>query len=266
MKTFINNTNIAYSDHGIGLPVIFLHAFPLNRSMWEGEMIALLQEQAYRLVSLDWRGFGESDIPNDLSPMSLFADDVAALMDQLGIEKAILCGLSMGGYAAFAFLRQYPQRIAGLILADTRPGADTLEAQANRENVARLAETQGTGAIADLQVPRLISDATRQHHPEVEIRIRQMIDAATPRGIAAASCGMAQRQDATELLPDIAFPTLVIVGEQDALTPPAVAQEYTALIPGAQFVVIPQAGHLSNLEQPDLFLATISSFLRSMHR
>ncbi|TMF42156.1 MAG: alpha/beta hydrolase, partial [Chloroflexi bacterium] len=129
MKTFINKTNIAYSDHGIGLPVIFLHAFPLNRSMWEGEMIALLQEQAYRLVSLDWRGFGESDIPNDISPMTLFADDVAALMDLLGIEKAILCGLSMGGYATFAFLRQYSQRIAGLILADTRPGADTPEAQ-----------------------------------------------------------------------------------------------------------------------------------------
>jgi len=265
MKTFINNTNIAYSDHGIGLPVIFLHAFPLNRSMWEGEMIALLQEQAYRLISLDWRGFGESDIPNDISPMTLFADDVAALMDLLGIEKAILCGLSMGGYATFAFLRQYSQRIAGLILADTRPGADTPEAQANRENVARLAETQGTGAVADLQVPRLISDATRQDHPEIEIRIRQMIEAATPRGIAAASRGMAQRQDATELLPGITFPTLVIVGEQDALTPPAAAQEYAALIPGAQLVVIPQAGHLSNLEQPDLFLATISSFLQSMH-
>lgn len=266
MKTFINNTNIAYSDHGIGQPVLFLHAFPLNRSMWEGEMTALLQEQAYRLVSLDWRGFGESDIPNDISPMSLFADDVAALMDQLGIEKAILCGLSMGGYAAFAFLRQYPQRIAGLILADTRPGADTPEAQANRENVARLVETQGTGAIADLQMPRLISDATRQHHPEVEIRIRQMIDAATPRGIAAASRGMAQRQDSTGLLAGITSPTLVIVGEQDALIPPAVAQEYAALIPGARLAVIPQAGHLSNLEQPDLFLAAISNFLLSMHQ
>jgi 3-oxoadipate enol-lactonase len=263
MKTFINNTNIAYSDHGIGQPVLFLHAFPLNRNMWEAETTALLQEQAYRLISLDWRGFGESDIPNDISSMTLFADDVAALMDHLGIEKAILCGLSMGGYAAFAFLRQYPQRITGLILADTRPGADTPEAQANRENVARLAEMQGTEAIADLQVPRLISEDTRQHHPEVETRIRQMIAAATPRGIAAASRGMAIRQDATALLAGISCPTLVIVGEQDALTPPAVAQEYAARIPGAQLVVIPQAGHLSNLEQPETFLTTISTFLRS---
>ena len=172
----------------------------------------------------------------------------------------------MGGYAAFAFLRQYPQRIAGLILADTRPGADTPEAQANRENVARLAETQGNAAVADLQMPRLISDATRQHHPEVELRIRQMIDAATPRGIAAASRGMAQREDVTGLLPGITCPTLVIVGEQDGLIPPATAQEYAALIPGAQLAVIPHAGHLSNREQPDIFLTTISSFLRSIQQ
>src|SRR5947209_1478545 len=265
MKTTINDINIAYDDHGMGLPVLFLHAFPLNRNMWEGELTTLLSEERYRLVTLDWPGFGESDIAADVSTMELLADCVAGLMDRLGMQSAVLCSLSMGGYAAFAFLRKYPQRVAGLILADTRPGADTPEMQANRENVARLAETQGTGAVADLQVPRLISDATRQDHPEIEIRIRQMIDAATPRGIAAASRGMVLRQDATEVLPGITFRTLVIVGEQDALTPPAAAQEYAALIPGAQLVVIPQAGHLSNLEQPDLFLATISSFLQSMH-
>jgi pimeloyl-ACP methyl ester carboxylesterase len=118
MKAFINNANIAYSDHGMGLPVIFLHAFPLNRGMWEGDIAALLQEQRYRLVSLDWRGFGESEIPNDISTMELFADDAAGLMDYLGIEKAVLCGLSMGGYAAFTLLRSYPQRLAGLILTD----------------------------------------------------------------------------------------------------------------------------------------------------
>jgi pimeloyl-ACP methyl ester carboxylesterase len=261
MKAFINNTNVAYTDHGIGLPVIFLHAFPLNRGMWDGEIAALLPEERYRLVSLDWRGFGESDIPNDISTMELFAGDVAALMDQLGIEKAVLCGLSMGGYAAFAFLRSYPQRLSGLILADTRPGADTPDALANRENVAQLAETQGTGAIADLQVPRLLSDYTRQYHPEVEIRVRQMIEAATAQGIAAASRGMGQRSDSTDLLASIPCPTLVIVGEQDALTPPALAQEYAAQITGAQYVVIPQAGHLSNLEQPDVFVGVVSGFL-----
>lgn len=264
MKAFINNTNLAYSDHGAGLPVIFLHAFPLNRGMWDGDIAALLGEQRYRLVSLDWRGFGESDIPNDISTMELFADDVAGLMDLLGIEKAVLCGLSMGGYAAFAFLRKYPQRLSGLILADTRPGADTPEARANRENVAQLAEAQGPGAIADLQVPRLLSDYTRQHHPEVEIRVRQMIESATAQGISAASRGMARRSDSTDLLASIAFPTLVIAGEQDALISPAIAQGYAAEIAGAQFVVIPQAGHLSNLEQPDVFVGAVSGFLRTL--
>jgi len=264
MKVPINNTYLAYDDHGIGLPVLFLHAFPLNRQMWQGELTALLGDERYRLVALDWRGFGESDITTPVSTMEMFADDVAGLMDSLGIQQAVLCGLSMGGYAAFAFLRRYPQRVAGLVLADTRPGADGPEAQANRENVARIAETQGSGAIADLQVPRLLSDYTRQHHPEVELRVRQMIDAATVQGIAAASRGMAQRADSTELLAGITFPALVIAGEQDVLTPPSVAQEYAAKIPGAQYVVIQHAGHLSNLEQPEAFLQAVWEFLGSL--
>src|SRR6266849_4360005 len=264
MKATINNVQLAYDDHGVGLPVMFLHAFPLNRRMWAGELMALLGEGRYRLVALDWRGFGESEITNGISTMELFAGDVAGLMDALGIQNAILCGLSMGGYAAFAFLRKYPQRVAGLILADTRPGADTPEAQANRENVAQIAETQGTGAIADLQVPRLLSEYTRQHHPEVEMRVRQMIEAATVQGIAAASRGMAQRADSTDLLAGITCPTLVIVGEQDTLTPPTLAQEYVAQIPGAQLVVIQHAGHLSNLEQPEAFLQAVRGFLGSL--
>ncbi len=262
-KALVNNIRIAYDDHGAGQPVLFLHAFPLNRSMWEDQVKALLGENHFRLVAPDWRGFGESDIASEVSTMEMFADDLAGLMDSLGIHTTALCGLSMGGYVAFAFLRKYPQRVQGLILADTRPGADTPEGRVNRENVARLAESQGTGAIADLQLPKLISDYTRQHSPLVELRIRQMIDAATPQGVAAASRGMALRIDSTDLLNGIACPTLVLVGEQDVLTPPNVAQDYAARIPGAQFVVVPHAGHLSNLEQPQAFLQSISGFLQA---
>ena len=260
MKIPVNNTYLGYDDHGIGLPILFLPAFPLNRTMWQGELISLLSDERYRLIALDWRGFGESEISNPISTMELFADDVAGLMDSLGIQQAVLCGLSMGGYASFAFLRKYLQRVSGLILADTRPGADTPEAQVNRENVARIAETQGTGAIADLQVPRVLSEYTRQHHPEVEMRVRQMIEAATVQGIAAASRGMGQRANSTDLLARIACPTLVIVGEQDALTPPSVAQDYAAQIPGAQLAIITNAGHLSNLEQPEAFLQAVQGF------
>jgi pimeloyl-ACP methyl ester carboxylesterase len=263
LKTNINNIGIAYDDHGAGQPILFLHAFPLNRSMWKSQIDALLKEQRYRLVSLDWRGFGESDIGSGVSTMEQLADDVAGLMDILGMQNAILCGLSMGGYVAFAFLRKYPQRVSGLILSDTRPGADNEEGKANREKVALLAESQGPAAIADLQLPRLISDDTRTHHPEVETAIRQMIYAATAQGIAAASRGMAQRSDSTDLLPTISCPTLVLVGENDPLTPPSVAQDYASHISGAQFTVLPSAGHLSNLEQPQAFLDAVYNFLRA---
>ena len=264
MKATINQLTLAYDDHGIGQPVLFLHAFPLNRSMWSGELITLLAEDRYRLVSLDWRGFGESDITGEVSTMDMFADDVASLMDTLGMQDAVICGLSMGGYAAFAFLRKYSQRVKALILADTKPEADSAEAKANRENVARLVETQGPEAVADLQVPKLLAEYTRQNRAEVEIRIRQMIVAATTQGIAAASRGMALRADSTDLLTGITCPTLVIVGEQDVLTPPDVARKYAAQIPNAQLVVIPQAGHLSNVEQPEAFIQAISSFLASV--
>src|SRR5437667_7941450 len=127
-------------------------------------MTTLLQEERqFRLVALDWRGFGESDITTGISTMEQFADDVAGLMDALGMQRAVLCGLSMGGYVAFAFLRKYPQRVQGLILADTRPGTDTHEVKAGREQMALLALSQGTGAVADLLVPKQLSDYTRQH-------------------------------------------------------------------------------------------------------
>jgi 3-oxoadipate enol-lactonase len=261
LKIRINNVDIAYDDHGIGQPIIFLHAFPLNRSMWQGQITALLNEQRFRLIALDWRGFGESESNTTVSSMELLADDVAALMDALGMQQAILCGLSMGGYVAFAFQRKYPERVGGLILADTKPDADTEEARANRAKIAQLAESEGPGAVADLQVPNLISDYTRQHHLEVEALVRRMIDAATGSGIAAAARGMAQRTDSNDLLAQITVPTLVVVGESDKLTPPTLAQEYAARIPGAGFALIPRAGHLSNLEQPETFLEVVRNFL-----
>lgn len=264
MRASINGIELGYDDHGVGLPVIFLHAFPLNRSMWSGLTTSLLKEQRFRLVTLDWPGFGESNLQGPISTMEHLADDVAALMDALGMQQAVLCGLSMGGYAAFAFLRKYAGRVRGLILSDTRPGADTDEAKANREQVARLVEEQGVEPLADLQVPKLLAEYTRQHHPEVELRVRQMINAATPAGIAAASRGMAQRADSTDLLAAITCPTLVVVGEYDSLTPSAVAQAYAQSIPGAHIATIPLAGHLSNLEQPEAFLEAVRPFLISL--
>lgn len=235
--------------------------------MWEGEVQALLSDQRYRIITPDLRGFGESEISSSstkpvISTMIMFADDIAGLMENLGIQQAVLCGLSMGGYVALAFAHKYPERLRGLILADTRPTADAPGVRANRERVAQLAESEGNSAIADLQLPALISDYTRQHYPQVETRVRQLIDTALSQGIAAASRGMAVRTDATEMLEQISCPTLVLVGEQDTLTPPQVAQEYAARIADAQYIVIPHAGHLSNLEQPQAFIQAIRQFLQ----
>lgn len=269
MQTQVTTVSLGYDDQGEGLPVVFLHAFPLTRQMWAETIQALLQEQRYRLIALDWRGFGTSELPRlpvgpAISPMTTLADDVAGLLDVLGIERATLCGISMGGYVAFAFARRYPQRLRGLILADTRPSADTPQARAARESVARLAESQGTAAIADLQLPRLLASAVHQRAPAVEAYVRRLIDGATPEGIAAAARGMAIREDASDLLPTLVCPTLIIAGEEDALIPPQETREYAARIPGAHVALLPHAGHLSNLEQPHAFIQAVSQFLATL--
>ncbi len=261
MKTRVNGLELAYDDHGVGQPIIFLHAFPLNRSMWDYQARTLLAEQRFRLVTLDWRGFGASDIAADVSTMEDFADDVAELMNQLGMQQAILCGLSMGGYAIFAFLRKYLQRVKGLILADTKPEADNAATQASRAQVAQLALSQGPEAIAEQQIPRLLSQYTRDQQPDVELHVRHMMNVALAQGIAAAARGMAQRADATDLLTSIPCPTLVITGEHDSITPPSMVRAWAEQITNAQFVVIPRAGHLSNLEQAETFTTIMQNFL-----
>ena len=244
--------------------MIFLHAFPLNHSMWDYQTRTLLAEQRFRLVTLDWRGFGASDIVADVSTMEDFADDVAGLMDQLGMQQAILCGLSMGGYAIFAFLRKYPQRVKGLILADTKPEADNAATQASRAQVAQLALSQGAEAIAEQQIPRLLSQYTREQQPGIELHVRHMINCALTQGIAAAARGMARRADATDLLASIDCPTLVIAGEHDSITPPSMVCAWAEQVGNAQFSVIPRAGHLSNLEQPEAFTTIVQNFLYNL--
>lgn len=261
MKKHINGVELAYEDHGMGLPVIFLHAFPLNRRMWTGQIAALLGAARFRLIAPDWRGFGESNIGKEVSTMELLADDLVGLMDILGIQRAVLCGLSMGGYIALAFLRKYPQRFAGLVLADTQAGVDTPEAQEKREQVALQALSEGSGVIAEQQIPRLLTAETRRQRPEIEARVRQLAAAATPAGIAAAARGMGQRRDASDLLASITCPTLVIVGEHDIITPVEVMRDLATHISQSQLSIIPAAGHLANLEQPEAFNHVLQAFL-----
>jgi pimeloyl-ACP methyl ester carboxylesterase len=260
MKARIDGAAIEYDARGEGPAALLLHAFPLGLSMWDAQAAALAD--AHRVVRFDARGFGGSTLGEGPLTMERIADDGAALLDLLGIEKAILGGCSMGGYAAFAFVRRHPQRIAALILQDTRAGADTAEARASRAALAARVLGEGPVAAVDALLPKLLGETSHRERPSLVASLRERILAASPRGIANALQGLAARADSRETLPTIDVPTLVLVGAEDVLTPPAEAATMAAAIPGARLDVIPGAGHLANLENPDAVNAAWRAFLR----
>jgi 3-oxoadipate enol-lactonase len=251
---------LAHLDVGHGLPVVLLHAFPLNRSMWEAQMAALLGE--CRCIAPDLRGFGDSPSTGPYS-MDRYADDVAALLDALRIEKSVICGLSMGGYVALALWRRHPSRIRGLVLADTRAAADTLDGAAKRIELIELARQEGVPAVVERQLPGLLGKSTREKHPDLMERIRSMVR-TNVEGVTGALEAMRTRPDSTRLLPTIDVPTLIVVGEEDAITPVKEARAMHAAIPNSRLEVVPEAGHLSNLERPAAFNTALSDFVGSL--
>jgi len=261
-STNLNDITITYSDEGIGLPVIFLHAFPLNQTMWDDQSSEL--KKHCRVVTLDLRGFGQSSAPPGPYSMDQMAADVRGLMSVLDIEKAVLVGLSMGGYIALAFYRNYPEAVRALVLADTRASADTHEARLRRLKSADKAETVGSKAIADDMVPMLVGRTTLESRASIVERVRSMIEANSPQGIAGAQRAMAARRDSTSILAGVDFPVLIVVGSEDTLTPIAEAENLRNAIPVARLQVIEAAGHLSNLEQPTEFNATLLRFIESL--
>src|SRR5215204_5187146 len=215
----INNIKLAYTDTGAGHPVVLIHGYPFNRSLWT-EQIPVLSN-GHRIIAPDLRGFGDSDASPDTSTMNRLAADVAELMDHLDITRAVIGGLSMGGYVALAFYKQFPSRVRALILADTRAQADTEEAKQTRHQQAEKALAEGMAGIADAMLPKLLTPETVSKHPEIVKRVRDMMLKQKPEGAAGALLGMAERDDQTELLAGITAPTLIVVGAEDAITPPA---------------------------------------------
>jgi 3-oxoadipate enol-lactonase len=263
----MNRSNgIAYRDEGAGRPIVFLHAFPLNQTMWDEQVAAFAS--TYRVITLDWRGFGESQLGNGVSTMEDFADDLAGLFHRLSIEKAIICGLSMGGYAAFAFHRKYSEKISALILADTRATPDSEEGKRGRYEMAELARTKGAPALTevliDKMLPRLLGETIQRTKPAVVERVKAMIESGQPEGIAQALLAMAARPDSTGLLPQIGCPTLIIVGNEDKLTPPSESEKMGQAISDSTLAIIDDAGHLPNIEQPESFNSVISRFLSGL--
>jgi 3-oxoadipate enol-lactonase len=247
---------------GSGPPVVLLHGYPFNRSMWREQVEAL--QGSNRVITPDLRGLGETEATREPATMNEMAEDVAALLDELKIDRVALGGLSMGGYVALAFVRRFPLRVRALILADTRPQPDTEEGKRAREEQAQKVLEEGMSAITDLILKKALAPATLAERPDVVAHVREMIETAKPEGAAAALRGMAVRSDQTHFLASILAPTLVIVGSEDQLTPPADAELMRREIRGSRLVVIPGAAHVSNLERPAEFNRALTEFLRAL--
>jgi 3-oxoadipate enol-lactonase len=258
----VRGIELAYTDEGRGPVVLMLHGFPFDRSMWRGQIEKL--SSSFRVIAPDLRGHGGTTVTSGPSTMEEVAEDVSALLDELNVPRAVLCGLSMGGYVALALYRAHPERVRALVLADTRPQADTEDARRAREENARRALSEGMQPIADAMLPKLLSPRTRESAPEVIARVREMMLGVNAEGAAAALRGMALRRDQTDLLSKIDVPALVIVGSEDAVTPPADAEAMRERIEGSRLVIIEGAGHVSNIERPEEFDRALVEFLEGL--
>lgn len=262
LRLTVNGVNLAVEVRGEGPAILFVHGYPLDRTLWQHQLSALT---GFRRIAPDLRGLGLSDAPDLGYSMATYADDLAALLDALQADQVVLCGLSMGGYVALEFARRYRARLRGLILMDTRAEADTPEVRKAREGAMQLARDKGAAAIAAQMLPRLFAPGAADTMPQVVDRVRIMMEAAPVKGIVGALAAMRDRPDSSPTLAELeGLPTLVVVGEQDQITPPAVARGMSGAVPGAILSIIPGAGHLPPVEQPIATTRVLTEFLDSL--
>jgi pimeloyl-ACP methyl ester carboxylesterase len=259
----VRGGTLAYTDSAHAPTLVLLHAFPLDREMWRPQLIGLAGQA--RVLAVDLPGFGQSPSPREPFAVEAAAGMVAELLDTLAIPgRVVVCGLSMGGYVALAFARKHPDRLAGLILADTKSDPDDDAARQNRDKLIARAKDKGAAAVAEQLIPKQLSEPTQTQRPEVVEEVRKIASRQTAEGVAAGLAALRDRPDATPGLDNIAVPTLIVVGEHDAITPPPVAAAMATKVWGSQVVTIPGAGHLSNLENPAAFNAAVSEFLAKL--
>ncbi len=258
----VGDATLHYRDAGSGNDaVLLLHAFPLHSGMWAPQLTALAAR--FRVIAPDYRGLGQSRPAPEATTMDLVAGDVLSLLRQLGIRRAAVAGCSMGGYVAFELYRRAPDLFRGLALVDTKATPDTEEAKAARETFAKNALSKGLSWVADEFGPKLLKP---QADPAVFARVKELIQAGTPEGVAAAQRGMARRVDSVPTLSRITCPTLVLHGEEDQVIPFGEAQRMATGVKGARLLRIPGAGHLPNLENPGAFNAALSGFFAALPR
>lgn len=260
LTTTVNDINISYNDVGKGtIPVIFLHGFPFDKSMWAGQLERL--KDSNRVIAYDIRGFGQSTDEQTPLSMDLFADDLVSFMDQLDIDKAIICGLSMGGYIALNAMHRFPERFKALILCDTQCIADTPEVKTNRIKTIEQINAAGADAFNEKFVKSVFNPDTLTNKPQIVESLRNVVIANSNKVITAGLTALAERSETCSTLGKIIIPTLIICGREDEVTPLAQAEFMQQQIEGAMLKVIANAGHVSNLEQPDEFNQCLQQFL-----
>lgn len=256
----IANADIHWRESGSGEPVVLLHAFPLHSAMWRPQLQSLPGERHW--IAPDVRGFGATPGNGPLS-MDRIADDVAALLDHLGHERATLCGVSMGGYACFAFWRRHRSRVTSLVLSDTRATPDDPAGKLSRRVSAERVRAEGPAAAVAQLLDRLVGETTRRERPAVYERVRALLTEVTPASFARAQGAMANRPDSTPQLAEMDVPALVVVGDEDAFIRVADARNLAESLPQARLAVIERAGHLPSLERPDAFDRELLEFVRA---
>jgi len=252
---------LAYDDAGIGMPLMMIHGWPHDRTLWAGQLGGLSAHA--RCIAPDLRGFGGSSV---LEPYSIdqYADDVIAFLDVLDIERAVVCGLSMGGYVAFSLLRRYRSRVRALVLADTRATADTETVRENRMRLIALIEEHGIEALAARQLRPTLGRSTFEHQPLLVEAVRRMMASAPPAGAIGALRAMAARPDSTDLLATVDVPTLVVGGAEDTFTPPDELHALAAAIPRCRIELLDRCGHVCPIERPAAFNHVVSEFLGTL--
>ena len=261
MEADINGTKIHFVEAGgpAALPVILIHGFPLSGAMWEPQFEAL--KRNYRVVAYDIRGQGESAVGDGLYSVEFFVDDLLGVMDLLQIRQAVLCGLSMGGYIALRAAERAPERVKALVLCDTRGETDSNQGKLARAAAVKALQKDGVSAYAENFAKNVFSPKTLAAGKPCVERIKRIMRAGSELGLRGTLLALAGRTDATPFLPSISVPTLILVGADDALAPPAVSEAMRKAIPGSELRVIAEAGHLSSAENPEEFNKQLLEFL-----
>ncbi len=263
MRIKINGWSMNYVERGApgAAPVIFIHGFPFSHEIWEPQMRALPNQ--FRAIAYDLRGHGQSDVGDGQYTIEFFVDDLIALMDHLVVERATVCGLSIGGYIALRALERHPDRFHGLVLCDTKSAPDSDEGRVKRAASLKSVKMSGVGPFADGFVKTVFAASTFNTHPEIVESIRGVIKGTSPLAIGGTLLALASRTDTTPSLANIAVPTLILCGEHDILTPPRESESMHGKIAGSVYHTIPSAAHLSNLENPAAFNERLIAFLKS---